>query len=175
MPRPPARAILGYVPAHYRPDGPASHTDATADAHASARGGAVNAKRLALAAATAFLTVNIWTGAPVLALWVGSKAEGQRTLSMGAIFVVVVTLAVLLFAMTLALAWLNNAYDELVGRTHVERRVPWLRSMRAEAEGHISQRVGVTLLERIVVANVYVVVIGFMVWLVFFAGPIEYG
>jgi hypothetical protein len=135
----------------------------------------VTAKRLALAGATAFVTVNIWTGCPVLALWVGSQAVDQRALSMTGIFVVIVTLAVLLLFMTAALGWLNNTYDELVKRPTIERRAPWLRSMRGEAEGHISQRVGVTLLERIVVANVYIVVIGFMVWLVFFAGPIEYG
>lgn len=135
----------------------------------------LTAKRLALAAATAFVTVNIWTGCPVLALWVGSQAVGERALSMTGIGVVIVVLAVLLVIMTLALAWLNNTYDELVGRPQIERRSPWLRSMRAEAEGHISQRVGVTFLERIVMANVYIAVIGFMVWLVFFAGPIEYG
>jgi hypothetical protein len=133
------------------------------------------AKRLLLAAATAFVTVNIWTGCPVLALWVGSQAVEERTLSMTGIFVVVITLAVLVFALAVVLGWLNNTYDELVGRPGIERRSPWLRSMRGEAEGHISQRVGVTLLERIVVANVYFVVIAFMVWLVFFAGPIEYG
>ncbi len=132
-------------------------------------------KRLGLAAATAFVTVNIWTGCPVLALWVGSQAVGERALSMTAIFVVVITLAVLVFALAVLLVWLNNTYDELVGRPRIERRSPWLRSMRAEAEGHISKRVGVTLLERIVVANVYFVVIAFMVWLVFFAGPIGYG
>lgn len=135
----------------------------------------VIAKRLGLAAATAFVTANIWTGAPVLALWVGSRVAGQQALSMGAICVVVVTLAVLLFAMTLALSWLNNVYDELVGRPSGERRLPWLRSMRAEAESHVSRRVGVTMLERIVVLNVYVAVIGLMVWLIFLAGPIEYG
>jgi hypothetical protein len=129
----------------------------------------VSAKRVALAGATAFVTINIWTGCPVLALWVGSQAVDQRALSMTGIGVVIVTLAVLLFTAILALTWLNNTYDELVGRPSVERRSPWLRSMRAEAEGHISQRVGVTLLERIVVANVYIVVLGFMVWLVFFA------
>jgi len=133
------------------------------------------AKRVVLAGATAFVTVNLWTGCPVLALWVGSRAVDQRALSMGGIAVVVLTLAVLLAAATAVLGWLNNTYDELVGRPRIERRSPWLRSMRAEAEGHISQRVGVTALERIVVANVYVAVIGFMVWLVLFAGPIEYG
>jgi hypothetical protein len=159
--------------ARSRRPGDAAGSPAGGDAHAPAPHLAV--KRVALAAATAFVTVNIWTGFPVLALWVGSQAVDQRTLSMTAIFVVLVTLAALLAAATVALGWLNSAYDELVGRPRAERRSPWLRSMRAEAEGHISQRVGVTLLERIVVANVYLAVIGFMVWLVLFSGPIEYG
>ena len=43
--------------------------------------------------------------------------------------------------------------------------------MRDEAEGHVSQSVGITLLERIVVVNVYLAVIALAVWYVFFAGP----
>jgi hypothetical protein len=124
-----------------------------------------------MAGATAFVTVNIWTGCPLLALWVGSKVVGQRQLSMAAVGVVVVALAALTLASLLALSWLNNVYDELIGRPRTERRAPWLRSMRDVAEGHISSRVGITALERIVVLNVYVAVIGLTVWLVFFAGP----
>lgn len=128
-------------------------------------------KRTALAAATAFITVNIWTGCPLLALWVGSQVVGQRTLSMAAVGVVIVVLAVSVFVLAVALAWLNNTYDELTGRPHAERRAPWLRSMRAEAENHISQRVGITALERIVMINVYIAVITLAIWYVFFAGP----
>jgi hypothetical protein len=130
----------------------------------------MNLKRVALAGATAFLTVNIWTGAPVLALWVGSRVVGQRALSMTAVGVVIVVLTVVVIVMALALAWLNNTYDELTGRPSAERRAPWLRSMRAEAEGHISQRVGITLLERIVMINVYIAVITLVIWYIFFAG-----
>jgi hypothetical protein len=130
----------------------------------------MNLKRVALAGATAFLTVNIWTGAPVLALWVGSQVVGQRALSMTAVGVVIVVLTALVIVMALALAWLNNTYDELTGRPSAERRAPWLRSMRAEAEGHISQRAGITLLERIVMINVYIAVITLLVWYIFFAG-----
>jgi hypothetical protein len=128
-------------------------------------------KRATMAGATAFITANIWTGAPLLALWVGSKVVGQRALSMTAVGVVVVVLAVLEFVLAVALTWLNNVYDEITGRPRTERRATWLRSMRAEAEGHISQRVGITLLERIVMINVYVAVISLVVWYVFFAGP----
>ena len=128
-------------------------------------------KRVTMAAVTAFVTVNIWTGAPLVALWAGSEVVAERTLSMAAVGVVVFVLAVLEFGLALALTWLNNVYDELIGRPRTERRAPWLRSMRDVAEGHISIRVGITALERIVVLNVYVAVIGLTVWLVFFAGP----
>jgi hypothetical protein len=126
-------------------------------------------KRAGMAAATAFVAANIWTGCPLLALWIGSQAVGSQTLSMGAVGIVVVVLAVLVFAMALLLTWLNNVYDELTGRQRVERRSAWLRSMRAESERHVSQRVGVTALERIVMANVYIAVVTLVVWYVFFA------
>jgi len=131
----------------------------------------VTLKRLAMAAATAFLSINLWTGAPLLALWVGSQSSNDTVLSMRSVFVVVVVLSVLVFAMSVALTWLNNTYDELVGRPRTERRLPWLRSMRAEAEEHVSSRVGVTMLEQIVVTSVYVAVIALLVWFVFFSGP----
>jgi hypothetical protein len=127
-------------------------------------------KRVALAGATAFITVNFWTGAPLLALWVGSRAVGRQTLSMGAVGVVIVVLAALVFALAIALTWVNNVYDELVKRPRSERRPPWMRSMRGESESHVSQRVGTTALELIVMINVYIAVIALAIWYVFFAG-----
>ena len=96
---------------------------------------------------------------------------GQRQLSMAAVGVVVAVLGVLTFATLMALTWLSNIYDELTGRPRIERRATWLRSMRAEPEGHISQRSGVTALERIVVINVYVAMFALAGWFVFFSGP----
>lgn len=126
-------------------------------------------KRAGMAAATAFVAASIWTACPLLALWIGSQAVGRQTLSMAAVGIVVVVLAVLVFAMALLLTWLNNVYDELTGRQRVERRSAWLRSMRAESERHVSQRSGITALERIVMVNVYVAVAALVVWYVFFA------
>jgi len=128
-------------------------------------------KRVAMAGLTAFIAVNIWTGAPLLALWVGSRVVGQSTLSMAAVGIVLVVLAVEVFVLAVALTWLNNIYDELTGRQRAERRSPWLRSMRDESEGHISQRAGITALERIVMINVYIAVIALLAWYVLFAGP----
>jgi hypothetical protein len=128
-------------------------------------------KRVAMAAATALVAINIWTGAPLLALWVGSRVVGKTVLSMRAVLVVVVVLAVLVFGLAAALMWLNNTYDELIGRPRIERRSPWLRSMRAEAEQNIDARVGVTALERIVTMVVYVAIVALLLWFIFFAGP----
>ena len=128
-------------------------------------------KRAGMAAATAFVTASIWTGCPLLAVWIGSQAVGTKELSMGAVFIVVIVLAVLVFAMALLLTWLNNVYDEITGRERVERRSAWLRSMRAESERHVSRRVGITALERIVMLNVYVAVISLVVWYVLYAAP----
>ncbi len=126
-------------------------------------------KRLSMVATTAFLSINLWTGAPLVALWVGSQVSGETVLSMRAVFVVVVVLALLVVAFAFALTWLNNAYDELIGRPHGERRAAWLRSMRADSRGNISGRVGETALERVVMISVYLAVIVLVVWFFFFA------
>jgi len=125
-------------------------------------------KRAAMAAATAFIAINIWTGAPLLALWVGSKTVGRSVLSMEAVFVVVIVLAVLLFPMVMALAWLNSSYNTLTGRPEGEHRLRWLRSMSTQGEGR--NEVGVSLLEWIVMTSVYVAVVALLVWFFFFAG-----
>jgi len=133
--------------------------------------GSLRLKRLSLAAATAFVAINIWTGAPLFALWVGSKVVGQSRLRMGAVVVVVIVLAVVECMLTLTLIWLGATYDRLVGRPRVEQRFAWLRSMRAEGgKERISHAVGVTALERIVMVSVYVAVIALLLWFVFLAG-----
>ncbi len=124
-------------------------------------------KRAAMAAATAFLAINLWTGAPLIALWVGSKTVGRSVLSMQAVFVVVVVLAVLLFPMVMALAWLNESYNALTGRPEGERRLRWLRSM--STQGQDRDETGMSALERIVMTSVYVAVVALLVWFFFFA------
>ncbi len=122
-----------------------------------------------MAAATAFLAINLWTGAPLFALWVGSKTSGKTVLSMQAVFVVVIVLAVLVFAMAVALAWLNESYNALTGRAHGERRLRWLRSMSTQGQEDFGVT-GVSALEQIVMASVYIAVIALLVWFFFFAG-----
>jgi hypothetical protein len=128
-------------------------------------------RRTLILIATTLIAINFWTGAPLAALWVGSRVVGQRALSMTAVFVVVATLAVLLGAMAFALTWLSARYDELIDRPAGERRtLPWLRSMRAEEAALIRKRRGTTALEAIVVANTVTAVLALEIWFFFFAG-----
>ena len=121
-------------------------------------------KRVLLVAATAFLAVNIWTGAPLLALWVGSQATGQKALSMSAIFVVVLVLACLVAAMAFGLAWLDATYKRLTGLPLRENRLAWLRSMNTQDDRAAVVRL--SAVERAVMISVYLAVIALL--LVFF-------
>lgn len=121
--------------------------------------------------ATTLITINIWTGAPLAALWVGSLVLGRRLLSMTAVFVVIVTLALLVGAMTFALVWLSARYDQLVGRPLGKPTpVPWLRSMRAEDTNLLRSERGTTALEMIVLAITVTAVVSLEIWFFFFAG-----
>ncbi len=145
-------------------------TDAPPPAGEAGSARSTMCKRVALAGATAFVTANIWTGCPLLALWVGSRVVGQQALSMAAVGVVIVVLALLVSVMAVSLAWLNNTYDKLTGRPRADGRATWLRSMSAEGKDQIRRRAGTTAPERIVMVNVYVAVIAFVIWYAFFAG-----
>jgi hypothetical protein len=129
------------------------------------------ARRVAMSAATAFLAVNLWTGAPLFALWVGAQVVGREQVTFQAIFVVLAVLGVVVLAMSLVLARLNAAYDRVIGRPSRERRLTWLRPVgdgkgwRDELRGNT----GTTILGRIVMVTVWVAVIAFFVWFFAFA------
>ncbi len=128
-------------------------------------------EKIGLEAAMALAALNIWTGAPLLAVWVGSRVVDSTQVTMGAVFLVVAVL----FCTCLALIWALNAasaaHDQLTGRRQsVRRHVPWLRSMRAERVDWERTRKSVTTLDRIVVGMVVLAVIAFEVWF-FVASP----
>ena len=115
--------------------------------------------------------LNIWTGAPLLAVWVGGQVVTTTQVTMSAVLLVVVVL----FSSCLGLIWLlsaaSAAHDRLTGRRQgVKRHVPWLRSMRAERVEYERDRVTITLLDRIIVVMVVLAVIAFEVWF-FVADP----
>jgi hypothetical protein len=96
---------------------------------------------------------------------------GQKQLNFQAVAAVIIVLGVLVFAIAFALARLNAAYDRLVGRPTRERRLTWLRSYRDEDwRDEVDRLEGVTVLEWIVMINVWVVEIALLVWFFVFAG-----
>jgi hypothetical protein len=129
-------------------------------------------KKIGLVTASALCTINIWTGAPLLAVWVGSKVQGSLgNLSMTAVFSVIGVLAVIVFALGFLLTWLNAKYDELTGRPPAARHTsPWLRSMRDEREEDTRRKFGISPIERVVVGSVVAGVLAFEIWFFFFAG-----
>lgn len=130
------------------------------------------AKKVGLVAASALCAINIWTGAPLLAVWVGSKLQHNlSSLSMTAVFSVIVVLAAMVFLLAWALNWLNAQYDELTDRPAAARHTsPWLRSMRDEREEDVRRKFGISPIERVVVISVVACVLVFEVWFFFFAG-----
>jgi hypothetical protein len=129
-------------------------------------------KKMGLVTLSALCSINLWTGAPLFAVWVGSKVQGSlNNLSMTAVFSVIAILAVTVFALGYLLTWLNSKYDQLTGRPAVARQTsPWLRSMRDERETDIQRKYGIGGVERVVVICAVAGVLAFEVWFFFFAG-----
>ncbi len=134
-------------------------------------------ERIGLEAAMVLCTLNIWTGAPLLALWVGSRVVDSTQVTMGAVLLVVVVL----FSSCLALIWALNlasaAHDQLTGRRQsVRRHVPWLRSMRAERVNYEREKQEITALERVMVITVVLAVLAFELWFFIYSpSPIATG
>jgi len=135
-----------------------------------AGGGGSRLARIGLAAAAAFVTVNIWTGAPLLALWLGSRTAGPSGLSMTAVFVVVAVLGVLVLLLVRLLTRINERYNRLTGRQQERRVSPWMRSMRSERDEYAHAKHGTSAVERVVVISVTAAMVVFNVWFFFFAG-----
>lgn len=151
----------------------------TAESSRAANGRGYRLKRVSLILAAAVLSVNIFTGAPLFALWVGSRTvpeSGSAPVTMEAVFVVVIVLAVLVFALAAMLTWIHAAYDELTERPHEERRTsPWLRSMRGEREDIRRKRVGSSAVEVVVMVSVAVAIVAFEIWFFVFAHYMFFG
>jgi hypothetical protein len=129
-------------------------------------------RRVLLLAAMILAMLNVWTGSPLLAMWVGSKVEKNSSgLSMAAVGVVVLTLAGMVLLLVRAIGWLDVRYGQAVGRPPKARQVrPWMRSLAGKYGDPKQEAEPLTPLERILVVMVVVVVALFEVWFFFFAG-----
>ncbi len=128
-------------------------------------------KRMLLIAATALVGINTFTGAPLLAIWLGSRAQGGRVLSLRGVVTVLVVLTVLEFLLGLALTWLSRTYDRVTGRPRFAGETsPWQRAKRGDRVQDIRSRFGMSAPERVVAGCVVLGVLVFELWFFFLAG-----
>ena len=121
------------------------------------------------------VTMNIWTGGPLLALWIGSRAQPSSGPSMFAVAVAAISLGVISYALVRILARIDGVYARVAGRpSGVTRHVPWLRSMRGERP-HVDKHAReLSPLEVILVSTVVLAVVVFEIWFFFYSGsPID--
>lgn len=124
-----------------------------------------------LAALMAIVAVNVWTGSPLLALWIGSRIQGSGAPSMSAVAIVVGLLVAFSVGLLALLNVVGDRYDRLIGRPAGPREAaPWLRSMRDERPEQRARERGLSGSELIVVATVVLAVAAFEVWFFFFSG-----
>jgi hypothetical protein len=134
--------------------------------------GNIRAMRLGLAILTALLSVNLWTGAPLFAIWVGSQVQGRSGtgLTMGAVGAVIGVLAALVAVLVFLLIRVEAAYKFLSGEpVQKHRTAPWMRSLRDERP-ELAVKRPTTGFEKAMIATVVLAVVTFEAWFFFFAG-----
>ena len=141
------------------------------ETHAGERPGG-RAKPILLAALMAFLALNVWTGSPLLALWIGSRIQGEESQpSMGAYAAVIVCLVAFSWGLYQMLKLTMAAYQEATGtQPTVRTHAPWLRSMRGERPEQSRSAARISVAEKIVVVSVIIAAIVFEIWFFFLSG-----
>jgi hypothetical protein len=142
-----------------------------AETHAGERPGG-RLKPILLAASMAFLALNVWTGSPLLALWIGSRIQGEESQpSMGAFAAVIGCLIAFSWILYQLLKLATEAYQDATGtRPTVRTHAPWLRSLRGERPEHRRAAARTSAAEKAVVVSVILAVIAFEIWFFFFSG-----
>jgi hypothetical protein len=127
-------------------------------------------QRVVLVALMSLAAVNLFTGAPLFAIWVGSRVQGESGgLSMTAVFTVIVVMAVVCWALVWALNAMGARHDELVGRPAWRRRQsPWMRAFNTPSGRQ--QGISLRALDKILVGAVVLAGLAFETWFFFFAG-----
>jgi hypothetical protein len=125
--------------------------------------------RVCLGALTALLAVNLYTGAPLFAIWVGSRVQNGTQLTMTTVAVVIATLVACVFLLVFLLMRVEAAYKVLTNQPTKRRVSPWLRSMRGERDEAEGRR-PLTGFEKALVIAVVGAVVAAEIWFFFFAG-----
>jgi hypothetical protein len=131
----------------------------------------VRLQRVALVAAMAIVTLNIWTGAPLLGLWAGSRVAPDSGISMFAFLVVAVVIGVTAWLLLRLLGMLQLTYAQITGRPLPRRQTTWLRPMSgARSPGRGGEAPPMTAVDYVVVGMVILAVVAFEIWFFFYAG-----
>src|SRR4051795_12423940 len=125
--------------------------------------------RVCLGALTAILAVNLYTGAPLFAIWVGSRVQNGTQLTMGTVGVVIGTLVATVTVIVFLLTRIEAAYKTVTGQQTSRRTAPWLRSMRGERDDEQRRR-PLTGYEKSLVIAVVGAAAAFEIWFFFFSG-----
>src|SRR4051794_4900056 len=122
-------------------------------------------KRIALASLMGLLAVNVWTGGPLLALWIGSRVQMHSKTSMTiepvTALVVFAALAAISVTLVKSLSVVSGAYDRAAGVGPGKRRHDsWVSVERKSFPGDSA---ALTTLERILVVMVTAAALAFEV------------
>jgi hypothetical protein len=109
----------------------------------------------------------LWLGNPVIWLWIGSHMTGSQQARLGPYMAVAGGILVSTVIVSLLLARLNRLYQETTGSVPTVRvRLPWLRSLRGEADS----RPEVTVLDLVLVTTAIMGIAVALFWFLFLAG-----
>jgi hypothetical protein len=135
------------------------------------RGFGARIQRAFLLALMAVVAINIWTGSPLLAVWIGSRIQGNSAVSMTAVFSVIACMVVTSMLLVKLLGVLGARHDKLSGHAPTQRRQqPWMRSLSGERASEQRRRARVSALDVVLVGTCVLAAGAFEVWFFFFSG-----
>lgn len=126
-------------------------------------------KRAGLLAAMSAAALNVWTGSPLAALWIGSRVQGaSQQPTMAPVFLVAVCMAAFSYVLLRVLRRLGGIYDRVTGRRpSIRHHVPWLRSLRGERPHEAGDEYSLSALDIVACASVIIVLLLFEYWFFF--------
>ena len=129
----------------------------------------------ALLSAMSVLLLNLVTGSPLMAVWLGSRVQGGGPPTMAAFFTFLGSFLLFSYVLVWLFAAVSRAYNEVIGRRPtVREHLPWLRSLRGERPAEVGAKAGVSPLDVILVLIVLAAILAFEIWFFFYSGsPID--
>ena len=129
----------------------------------------------ALLSAMSVLLLNVVTGSPLMAIWLGSRVQGGGPPTMAAFFTFLGSFLLFSYVLVWLFAAASRAYSDVTGRRPtVREHLPWLRSLRGERPAEVGAKAGVSALDVILVCIVLAAILAFEIWFFFYSGsPID--